>query len=782
MFILKPFQEKAVDNLLELTFDALQETSLQTKILLEAPTGSGKTVMMASLIERIVEELPMQPRTNGSVAFIWFAPNTLHIQSFKALQKMYADANKLHCIDLSSLSGNPILNHKDLLFINWSSVDKVKGLWRRENETNTNLETLIENTKAEDTKIILVIDEAHLSAFSGPQAIAVRKLIGANAEIMVTATPTFQRPQRTVSISRKKVIEEQMIKKGVRINIGLDPKKQQSGENLNIHLLRTAFAKKQELATMFDAELGKNVINPLILIQLPSDSPAMDEEDKSLRLELEGLLNTEYNISTNNGRLAIWLSGERNKDGLEDMNGFQDVLIFKQAIAQGWDCPRATILISYRKVNSTEFGIQTVGRILRMPHQRHYKTDALNYGYVFSDIETNKIIFVPTDNDYFDKQFAERQNNKGWHFDLIPTATIVNDRVSPGVLNSKFYDIFNTIVEERYGITQLPHVDLFKQENLDLLKDQIDFNKNCLIQNGWEFEIDINQIHVPVDIEVDPYEVNSIMLNHKNIAHFALTIAEFGEMFNAFCLKNITVLNKSKSWKVLKRTLIEFAEIYFGINEFDARKLFLFPQNKALLVQHIAVALEQFVVYEKARGNNLKRVEMGSWEVPLVRFYSEHFEQQNIDNHALKPFFEQKTASTAEKAFAAFLKENQNHLEWWYKNGDSGQEHFAVNYKNAENENRLFYVDFVIKFKSNKIGLFDTKTKRSDIDAPRKHNALLDFMDKENILNPNRELIGGVLIPDDNGGVSGFRYPLFRINDTNDLTGWSFFNPAEINN
>ncbi len=55
-------------------------------------------------------------------------------------------------------------------------------------------------------------------------------------------------------------------------------------------------------------------------------------------------------------------------------------------------------------------------------------------------------------------------------------------------------------------------------------------------------------------------------------------------------------------------------------------------------------------------------------------------------------------------------------------------------------------------------------------------------MDKENILNSNRELIGGVLIPDDNGGIPGFRYPLFRINDTNDLTGWSFFNPAEINN
>lgn len=464
MFILKEFQEKAVKSLLEHTFDALSELQQQTKILLEAPTGSGKTVMMASLIERIVEELPMQPGLTDNVAFIWFAPNTLHIQSFQSLQKLYADANKLNCIDLNNLSGNPVLNNKDLLFVNWSAVDKVKNLWRRENETNTNLETLIENTKAEGTQIILVIDEAHLSAFTGAQAIAVRNLIQANVEVLVTATPTFQRPQRTVSISRKKVIEEQMIKKGVRINIGLDAA-QQNGDNVHIHLLRTAFDKKRELEQLYNDELGKNIINPLILIQLPSENSSLSDEDKSIREALEGLLNVEYNVSTSNGKLAVWLSGERNKDGLEDMNGLQDVLIFKQAIAQGWDCPRAAILVSYRNINSPEFGIQTVGRILRMPHQKHYKNDALNYGYVYSNIETNRINFVPSDNDFFDKQVAERRTQNDWTFDIIPTATIVNDRPSSGVLTSIFEQKFFSVMEQRYSITQLPIAPKFVKTN-----------------------------------------------------------------------------------------------------------------------------------------------------------------------------------------------------------------------------------------------------------------------------------------------------------------------------
>ena len=123
MYILKEFQEKAVKSLLNHTFETINTEPTQIPILLEAPTGSGKTVMMASYLERLVEELPLQPGLHDNVAFIWFAPNTLHIQSFISLQKLYSDTKKLNCIDLSDLSGNPVLNPKDLLFVNWSSVD-----------------------------------------------------------------------------------------------------------------------------------------------------------------------------------------------------------------------------------------------------------------------------------------------------------------------------------------------------------------------------------------------------------------------------------------------------------------------------------------------------------------------------------------------------------------------------------------------------------------------------------------------------------------------------------
>jgi type III restriction enzyme len=144
----------------------------------------------------------------------------------------------------------------------------------------------------------------------------------------------------------------------------------------------------------------------------------------------------------------------------------------------------------------------------------------------------------------------------------------------------------------------------------------------------------------------------------------------------------------------------------------------------------------------------------------------------------LEPFFEQANASSPEQAFRTYLESQSDQIEWWYKNGDSGKEHFAVPYTDSRNEMRLFYVDFVIKLKNGSIALYDTKTKRSDHEAPRKHNALIEYMEKENAANTHRKLIGGVIIPETIGEHLHFRWCRNRIADTNDLTGWDFFDPA----
>lgn len=759
MYTLFQFQEKAVQQLLDYTIDGLQVVRSQTQVLLESPTGSGKTVMAAALLDRLVDAVKLRPGLNDNIAFIWFAPNTLHLQSYASLNSLYEDSRKINCINLDSLSTNPVLNQNDMLFANWSSLNSEKNIWRRENETNTNLESLIENTRNNGTQIVLLIDEAHLSAFKGKQAVAVRKLIGADVEILITATPQ-RRPQRAVFISRKEVIDEGLIKKAVRLNIGLNPA-EQNGEHVHIHLLRKAFEKKKKLQQLYDKEVGKGEVNPLILIQLPSDNVSLSSQDRVIRDKVEQLLDVEYGINTSNGRLAVWLSGEKDKDGLENRDGLQDVLIFKQAIAQGWDCPRAAILVSYRDVKSPAFGIQTVGRILRMPHRRHYLNDELNYGYVYTNIETTKINFVPGDVDYFDKLVAKRQDDKGWTFDTLKSSIIVNDRTTTGVLTSAFKGIFNTTLLTKYGLTSVPNEDLFSGIDYDSAAIIKIWKKNreSFIERGFEFDIDSHQITIPSDIEVDPYQVRSIEVYETQ--QFAITQDQFRQAFERFCFDNITRLNREKSWRMMRSTLLSFAEIFLGLNEYEARKFYLYPQNRNYIVDDIKDALERFDVWQHEKDNNLRKVNKLDWEIPEERYYSEIHVREVIDNHALYPFYEQPTASNPEKKFKDFLLSNADRIDYWYKNGDQGREHFSVDYIDVNGVKRLFYVDFIIKLKNGITGLFDTKTLASDINAAAKHNALLNYIAE----NSSKKLFGGVLIPQEISDTVNFYYAEFRLEE-----------------
>ena len=95
--------------------------------------------------------------------------------------------------------------------------------------------------------------------------------------------------------------------------------------------------------------------------------------------------------------MAIHLS--ENKKNLENISKNEnevEILIFKQAIALGWDCPRAQILVLCRHWKSLTFTIQTVGRLMRMPEadkfSRYYNLNQLNDAYVYTNSTSINIV------------------------------------------------------------------------------------------------------------------------------------------------------------------------------------------------------------------------------------------------------------------------------------------------------------------------------------------------------------------------------------------------------
>src|SRR5699024_5461202 len=86
------------------------------------------------------------------------------------------------------------------------------------------------------------------------------------------------------------------------------------------------------------------------------------------------------------GLVASWFSGDHpdNPDEIKKLDGQYAFLLFKQAIATGWDCPRAKILVKLREGGTERFNIQTVGRVRRMPERKHYDCPLIDNCYVYT--------------------------------------------------------------------------------------------------------------------------------------------------------------------------------------------------------------------------------------------------------------------------------------------------------------------------------------------------------------------------------------------------------------
>ena len=140
-----------------------------------------------------------------------------------------------------------------------------------------------------------------------------------------------------------------------------------------------------------------------------------------------------------------------------------------------------------------------------------------------------------------------------------------------------------------------------------------------------------------------------------------------------------------------------------------------------------------------------------------------------MDSHALLPFIRQRGASSPEKRFETFLEKHKEYIDWWYKNGDKGRDHYAIAYTKSDGSKSLFYVDFIIRMKSGRILLFDTKSANSKDEAIAKHNALIDYV------HAHQDMGGGIIVENSCNWLYSDTY----INNTTDFSGWKAFFPDQ---
>lgn len=777
------YQQKAVRELVEKTIELLQLEGTRHLLIFKAPTGAGKTVMASQLLADLTEELQSRGDCQyQQAAFIWIAPNKLHQQSYFKMKNFFTETHLLRAVMYDELDHSEnYIKPGEILFVNWESINKEKNLMVRDTEQSSSIFEITRRTQEEHgLPIIVIIDEEHLFwSSTADKSKKVLDQIKPKVEIRISATPRTH-SDYIVTIPRQAVVAEEMIKKQVILNPDITQGYTDDRE-LNQHLIACAIKKRTQLAEAYHKQGSK--INPLLLIQLPNDtSESMTAEDTKIAEQVKAYLDQVCGINVENGKLAIWLSNEKsNLANLEKEDNITEALLFKQAIALGWDCPRAAVLLIFRKLESNQFTIQTVGRILRMPEQKFYTNNVLNVGYVYTDISKDRIQIVAEDMDYLNKdalQAIRRDNLENVQLESYYSERKSSDRNRLGPdFKKELLDSFN-----RHWLTNYQPM-LFSLE--DFGEDKDSSNKATItesiaaqnrekVKDKIRFDVKNINVEIPANV-VFQNELGIIGVEERG--KFARSAGEVRRIYIDFCRSLLTQFEKAHSTDVLAGYLLQAMEELFELFETDAMKVILYHSNKPRFIEIIQSALNVYARNLQNRHREAKNRDYDDyvWEVPAERIYKESTHQviDSVENHALMPFIEFTNASNPEQRFRNFLEQNKESIDWWYKNGDEGKQHYSIPYITTSGDTSLFYVDFIIRMKNGQVFLFDTKTPGSDPEAQNKHNALIDYMAAPE--RAEQRLKGGVII--ENNDV--WYYSAFHIDRTNDQTGWSAFFPKD---
>lgn len=782
------YQQDAISELTDKTVKLLNLGGNRRKVIFEAPTGAGKTVMACQTLANIVDEL----RTRGDsrfkeCAFIWFAPRKLHLQSYMSLKGAFGETRKLTPVMFDELDQSEGVQPGEILFVNWESVNKDKNIMVRDSESSASLYEITRRTQEElGLPIVAVIDEEHMFwSNTADKTKAVLDRINPAVELRISATPKTTHPDALCKVQRGDVIAAEMIKKEVVLNPDIDVNASEDEIALNERLIKAALEKRNQIAEAYKAE-GVN-INPLLLIQLPNDKKeAMTAEDEKVAEQVKTYLKYMCDITEENGKLAVWLSNEKsNLAELENPGNLAQVLLFKEAIALGWDCPRAAVLLIFRKLSSDQFTIQTVGRILRMPEQKHYPNELLNVGYVYTDIAKDKIDIVTADAGYIlsDTLIAHRRAN----LCNVSLKAVYAERpnIERNYLGPDFrkvlYDTASDFwkLEQGAGLFSIAELAAMRGDHDEYQPlpetDDLTINENRRrVQNSIRLDVKTINIEIPKDVHFQN-EVQTLTVDR---AKFARTTGEIDGVFIAYIDGKGNQFERKGRTDKIASFLTELIADFFGIYETDAKKVVLYHENRPKFDRLLETALEKYARQRQvaaARAAATRVYKEHEWEVPEERVYDAETNQVvPAKNHALLPFIQLNTASNPEKEFVKFLEANAQYIDWWYKNGDKGKANYAIEYhKGQGGEKALFYVDFVIRMKNGHIYLFDTKSAGSDIFAADKHNALLEYI-KENSTE-QQPLAGSVIVQQG----SNWLYSPLPIENTTDTLNWSSFYPQQ---
>ncbi len=691
---LKNFQMKAVADLMNACRASKKE------VVLKSCTGSGKTVILTHFIDRYINETP-------KTCFVWFTPGkgNLEDQSKKKMDLYFPQAQTKLLSDVLT-SG---FEENDIAFINWEMVTNKKNNAIQDSE-HENLLDRIRKALLDGLHFIIIVDEQHFN--NTYKANEIISLFKADKIIRASATPLNYGNAQLIEIPEEDVIAEGLIKKAIYINEGI-PQNTEI-ENEEKYLLDLAIEKYNRLVQEFK-KVG-SAVNPLIVIQLPNKS-----EEKQAKIEQ---ILEEKGITYLNKRLAVWLSDQ--KENLEDIDkpdAEPMAIIIKQAVALGWDCPRAHILVKMRDNMSETFEIQTIGRIRRMPEAKHYDNSQLDHCYIY----TLDKAFI----EYAKKESGANEVKKVFLKDEFKSFRLTKE------LKSVKY-----VENDPVFLLKTAHDFFVKKYSLSTVK-----NNRTVLEAKGKYRFDENILYdaqqgymTVTDNQDDVYGLN---LSRKLSTHSdgRLFHHSVGEIADAAGVKYDSMII------ILRRLFDESVKYSNKLLGLTTKHLYAFViNNKALLKADFkeSSSTEMQSVISTTQKNT---AEFSIPQETNIQYAPNSYKEckRNVyDGYLLS----RAGKSEVELEFEKWCEKNS---DWFYKNGDKGNEYFSILYFNEYGKQKLFYPDYILQIKG-ELWIIETKggETRTGADAniddfsEKKFNALKEYVAKY-------RMKGGFVVLDESG-------------------------------
>ncbi len=410
---LKDFQKKYVDLLFRDAIHARQEIidGRPQTLVLSAPTGSGKTVMVAALMEQLVRGDETR-RGDPNATFLWLSDMPeLNEQSRRKLLGMSDTfrSAELVLVDHETFDQEAFSAGK-VYFLNTQKLGRDRRLVANGDERTYTIWQTIKNTvRQRPSSFWLIIDEAHKGmqesarARNQAQSIVQKFIKGSDGEIPpiplilgISATPErfysllggTPRVPRYTTVDPEEVRDSGLLKDTVTLYYP-----EAEGET-DWTLLEAAAGRWQrfdrEWAAYAAAQEMPASPRPILVVQVEDAATQGRLFSRTPLAEAIGVIERAIGgpLADNEVAHSFQEEGTITVEGRSirklrqaDIDGDPTVRVvfFKMSLSTGWDCPRAEIMMSFRPASDATLIAQLVGRMVRTPLARRVEgNDFLN--------------------------------------------------------------------------------------------------------------------------------------------------------------------------------------------------------------------------------------------------------------------------------------------------------------------------------------------------------------------------------------------------------------------